>query len=117
MGSEALDWNAFMQGEIKAKTCAPSSLGIVGKTAAGVHMFLIPRSVFAASADGGDTWLEIFSTVLNIADWLCVGIIVFSGVTWMFGNRTKAMELIMGGGAGYLIIRHAVDIRNWLKTL
>lgn len=110
-----LDWNGFMRGEI-VEVGAKSTVSIVAKTASTVHIALMPTAVFAA-APGEETWTEIFTTVLNIADWLCVGVIVFSGVTWMFSNRTKAIEFIMGGSIGYVIVRHAVEIRDWLATL
>jgi len=90
-----------------------NKLAAIGGTA---HTILMPTSVFAATA-GQATFTEVLATVLGIADWLCVGIIIFAGTTWMFGNRTKAVEFITGGAIGYVIIRHAVDIRNWLKTL
>lgn len=111
-----LDWGAFHRGDIVVK----DRKSIVKKTAATVHLALLPKTAFAAiaaEAAGGDTWTEIFVTVLSIADWLCVGIIIYAGITWMFGNRTKAIEFLMGGSIGYLIVRHAVDIRNWLRTL
>lgn len=108
-----LDWNTFMCGE---STQNKRNYAVLAKTALGAHILLIPQRTLAAT--GGDaTWTEIFSTVLNIADWLCVGVFVFAGTTWMFGNRTKALDLILGGSVGYLIIRHAEDIRDWLKTL
>jgi type IV secretory pathway VirB2 component (pilin) len=110
----ALDWNAYMEGKILPKN--HSKMNTARKTAATIHLFLFPKAAFAAVATDS-TWMELLTTVLNIGDWLCVGVIVFAGVTWMFGNRTKALELLMGGSAGYLIIRHAVDIRNWLKTI
>ncbi|MFC5528455.1 TrbC/VirB2 family protein [Cohnella yongneupensis] len=111
----ALNWNEFMAGHI-VPLDHKTKLSIARNTAATVHLFLFPKSIFAATP-ADSSWQEIFDTVLGIADWLCVGIIVFAGVTWMFGNRTKALEFLMGGASGYLIIRHAIDIRNWLKTL
>jgi hypothetical protein len=54
---------------------------------------------------------------MNIVDWLVVGVFVFSGVSWMFGHRSKALELLIGGAAGYILARHAIDIRDFLKTL
>lgn len=112
----ALEWGAFLNGDVVVKR-KPNAGGTVAKTAATIHTALIPQSVFASIGGAEDTWTEIFNTVLNIADWLCVGIIIYAGVTWMFGNRTKAIEFLMGGSVGYIIVRHAVDIRNWLKTL
>lgn len=113
----ALDWSAFYRGDIVVKN-PKNTLKTVVKTAGIVHLALIPKTVFAAVAGAGaDTWSEIFVTVLGISDWLCIGIIIYAGATWMFGNRTKAIEHLMAGGVGYVIIRHAVDIRNWLRTL
>lgn len=112
-----LEWKPFINGEIVKKgagyksSTASKALGII-------PVLLVPRAVFAAAADGGSaTWSEIFTTVLNISDWLCVGIIVYAGATWMFGNRTKAIEHLLGGAIGYIIIRHAEDIRDWLRSL
>lgn len=111
--TETLEWHSFMSGNVVAKEARKST---VVKTAAIVHTALIPKAVYAA-ASTTDTWTEVFLTVLNCVDWLCAGIIVYAGVTWMFGNRTKALEFLMGGSIGYIIVRHALDIRNWLKTL
>ena len=108
-----VDWREFFTED---KPAERRRIHPVVKTASVAHVALMPTSVFAAGA-GDATWTEIFTTVLNIADWLCAGVIVFAGVTWMFGNRTKAIEFIMGGSIGYIIVRHALDIRNWLKTL
>jgi hypothetical protein len=114
--SVTLNWNEFMVGHI-VPLDRHRKLNIARKTAATVHLILFPKEVFAAVPASESSWLEIFNTVLEISDWLCAGIIVYAGVTWMFGNRTKALEFLMGGASGYLIIRHALDIRNWLKTL
>lgn len=111
--TDVLNWNSFVSGSnVHNEITKPIWL----KVATVVHLALIPQPVFAAAA-GEETWSGVFTTVLGIADWLCVGIITYSGITWMFGNRTKAMEFIMGGSIGYIIIRHAVDIKNWLKLL
>jgi type IV secretory pathway VirB2 component (pilin) len=112
-----LEWKPFINGEIVRKGGGHKT-NTVAKAAGIVHVLFLPRAVFAAAADGGSaTWAEIFETVLNISDWLCVGIIIYAGATWMFGNRTKAIEHLLGGAIGYIIIRHAEDIRDWLRSL
>lgn len=114
----ALDWGAFHSGNVVPKIRPPHVPNALTKTAATVHLALMPSTAFASSgAAGSATWSTVFTTVLGISDWLCVGIIVYAGVTWMFGNRTKAIEFLMGGSIGYIIVRHAVDIRNWLRML
>ena len=76
---------------------------------------MAPRQVFAATADA--TFGGVWHAVMNVVDWIAVGVFIFAGVSWMFGHRTKALELIIGGAAGYVLARHAIDIRNFLKTL
>lgn len=78
--------------------------------------------VYASSARGSSVansgaWNEVLTTAMEIADWLCVGVIIFAGAIWMFNNRTKAIEQIIGGSSGYLVIRHAKDIQEWLHTI
>lgn len=115
--TETIDWHAFFN-EDKTKSSGNRTVKVIAKVAGAVHVAMMPHTVFAASVTAGEsTFLEVLATVLGIADWLCVGIIIFAGTTWMFGNRTKAIEFITGGAIGYVIIRHAIDIRNWLKAL
>lgn len=113
-----IEWGAFFEGNVVAKS-PQRFVAILAKTAGAVHVALVPTTTFAAvtGSAGEQTWMEIFETVLNISDWLCVGIIVYSGITWMFANRTKAIEYLMGGSIGYIIIRHSLDIMRWLKGL
>jgi len=113
-GKNEVVTNVTESGAIATGNTTINKLAAIGGTA---HTILMPTSVFAATTAGQATFTEVLATVLGIADWLCVGIIIFAGTTWMFGNRTKAVEFITGGAIGYVIIRHAVDIRNWLKTL
>lgn len=81
----------------------------------GLFAVMAPRTVLAATADA--TFGNVWSAVMNIVDWIVVGVFIFAGVSWMFGHRTKALELIIGGAAGYILARHAIDIRDFLKSL
>jgi type IV secretory pathway VirB2 component (pilin) len=82
----------------------------------GLVLVLVPKSAFAAtSATADQTFGNLWQMVLNIVDWLVVGVFVFAGIAWMFGHRSKALELIIGGAAGYILARHAIDIRDFLK--
>lgn len=62
-------------------------------------------------------WEMLISKILVITDYLMDGVIIFAGISWMFGNRTKAIELLFGAGVGYLIIRHHEDIKNFFALL
>ncbi len=57
----------------------------------------------------------IWPEIINISDWVAIGVIVFVGGMWMFGNRSQAIQRLLDGSIGYLVIRHAPDILHWLK--
>jgi hypothetical protein len=44
-------------------------------------------------------------------------IIIFAGASWGLGNRTKAIEILIGVSCGYILCRHSIDIRNFLKGI
>ncbi|MDP4087129.1 MAG: glycosyltransferase [Bacillota bacterium] len=88
------------------------------KISTGMALVLIPRTALAATETATDhTFNGVWHAVLNCVDWLVVGVLVFSGVAWMFGHREKALELLIGACAGYILARHAIDIRDWLKGI
>lgn len=62
-------------------------------------------------------WANLFSAVLNIADYACVFGIMFCGALWMTGKRSEAIERFIGVGMGYLIIRKAWGIMGFLRSL
>lgn len=134
---ETLDWRAFMAGEIKAKdvrksstkrTKVPRHTTVLKAVKVGTlaPLIVLPtRSKVEASAvvaamaqaSGGAGWDGAYAKALFIADWLAVGVFFFAGAVWTFGNRTKGIELLISGATGYLVMRHAVDLRDWLKTI
>ncbi|MEH7440484.1 glycosyltransferase [Neobacillus drentensis] len=84
----------------------------------GLMLLLVPKSALAATkATADQTFSNLWEAILNLVDWIVVGVFVFAGVAWMFGHRSKALELIIGGSAGYILARHAIDIRDFLKKL
>ncbi len=107
MKTVAIEWDPFFRGQIVPKKT--KKVLMLQSTSTGA-LAMVPASQ-------NKTWTEILNTVLGISDWLCVGVIIFAGATWMFGNRTKAMEMMIGGSAGYLIIRHSKEIQEWLATI
>jgi type IV secretory pathway VirB2 component (pilin) len=116
---ETVKWADFFgkDDEVLTKKTGNPIVNKAAKIGGTAHLLLMPTTAFAAEVAGEATFLNVLATALSIADYLCVGIIIFAGTTWMFGNRTKAIEFITGGAIGYIIIRHAVDIRNWLRAL
>lgn len=108
---QTIDFKSFVRNEKKfdLTTAKIVSLG------ASMGAIMIPRTAAAATATS--VFGSIWPTVLNIVDWICVGVFAFAGISWMFGHRTKALELIIGGAAGYILARHAIDIQVWLSKL
>lgn len=64
-----------------------------------------------------DTFGDIHNTVMTIFDGGVVLIIIFAGASWALGHRSKAIELLIGVCCGYLLARHAIDIRDYLKSI
>jgi len=55
--------------------------------------------------------------VLELSDFLCWAFLAYAGFVWMTGDKTKALERGIGVASGYLIIRKALFIRDFLKSL
>ncbi|MDM5339694.1 hypothetical protein QUF84_21065 [Fictibacillus enclensis] len=81
---------------------------------AAIYVAIAPTIGFAADPD---TFGTLYHTGLKLADWLCVGTLMFGGGMWMLGNRTKALEYVLSTVCGYIVIRHAIDIRDFLARL
>lgn len=60
---------------------------------------------------------NIITAVAQIADYICLIAIMFSGISWMFGNRTRAMEHLLGASLGYIIVRKAHIIQHFLRGI
>ena len=73
----------------------------------------MPINALAAS----DTFIRIRDMFMTGADYLFTFVVIFAGASWMLGNRSKAIELIIGAAAGWLIISHAQDLLAILKTI
>lgn len=97
----------------------PSTAALTAtKVATAVHAAMLPARVMATTvAVDPSGFGGVVKAALDIADWLCVGVIMFAGGSWMFGDRTRAMQHLIGGGVGYIIIRKAYIIQQFLKSL
>lgn len=74
-----------------------------------------PVTAFAATAES--TFKNVYDAVMNIFDAGVVIVIIFAGATWALGHRPKAIELLICASCGYLLARHAIDIRDFLKSI
>jgi len=75
-----------------------------------IPLILYPTIGFAAGP-----FDMLHDEFLKIADILALAVFSFAGASWMFGHRSKGLEMLICGCIGYLIIRHSVDIRDYLK--
>lgn len=115
--NETLDFKSFVNGEKvrKLKNNKAVKYVVYFSQATGLFMLVAPGVASAQSKD--DTFNDLWRAVMGIVDWLAVGVFVFAGTSWMFGHRTKAIELIIGGCCGYLLARHALEIVEFLKGI
>ena len=82
------------------------------KTTALLTPLLVTPTLVSAN-----TFNDIHNTVMNIFDAGVVLVIIFAGASWGLGHRSKAIELLIGACCGYLLARHAIDIRDYLKSI
>lgn len=74
-----------------------------------------PLTGFAATAD--TTFKSVYDAVMNIFNAGVVIVIIFAGAAWTLGHRSKAIELLIVVCCDYLLARHAIDIRDFLKSI
>lgn len=100
----------------KIKTEAPKSKRPFSlKIPAIMAAFLTPTTALAAET--GDTFVKVYNAAMNIVDHGIVLVIIFAGASWALGHRSKGIELLISAAIGYIIIMHAIDIRDFLKEL
>ncbi|MGY3718645.1 glycosyltransferase [Sutcliffiella cohnii] len=92
------------------------------KLAKATTMYFIigtPKLVLASTtaAVGTGAFDDLYQVFMNIFDGGVVLALVICGGTWAFGWRTQAIERIIYIAAGYILARHATDIRDFLKTI
>lgn len=78
---------------------------------------LMPSLVYADSGDVGKTFGNVHTAVLNAVDSGVVLVIIFAGASWMLGQRSRAIEILIGVACGYLIISHSINLRDFLKSI
>ena len=82
------------------------------KSAALSIPFLLTPVVASAS-----TFDDMHRSIMNLFDGGVVLILIFAGGCWALGHRGKAIEITIGVCCGYLLARHAVNIRDYLKGI
>jgi hypothetical protein len=113
MRTQTIPFRSFMAQDYKEK--AVKTISKVVAATGPALILIVPKSVFAAAVDS--TFGNIHSSVMNIFDSGVVLVIIFAGAAWGLGHRTKAIEILIGVCCGYILARHAVDIRDFLKSI
>lgn len=93
-----------------------SDMKVIGRVltaTAPVLITILPKAVAAATLDG--PFGNIHEAIMNGVDAGVVIVIIFAGCCWGIGHRSKAIEILIGVCCGYILARHAVDIRDFLK--
>lgn len=107
--------NDFLNGQYKIKESDLKVIGKVLSATAPALVLIVPKAVGATAIDG--TFGNVHSAIMNAFDAGVVLVIIFSGAAWGLGHRTKALEILIGVCCGYILARHAVDIRDFLKGI
>lgn len=110
----------FMSGEWKLpKASANEGLNRYGRPVFSIDPVTLGSAmatgeVIAASGSGIDS---LYPAIMNLFDAGVVLVIVFAGACWIFNQRSKSLEILIGVCAGFILARHAIDIRDWLKKI
>ncbi|MGE6721062.1 hypothetical protein ACQKGD_27575 [Peribacillus frigoritolerans] len=114
--TEVLEWNSFMKGECKSKSDSKKVIPsiVTGAFLVNKASIVLAATSIAPAADSTGLAKLIFE-ILGIADYIAWGGLIFAGASWMFSNRTVAVERAVGVTAGYLIIRKSWAYVQFLK--
>lgn len=108
----------FLSGDYKKIKKSDSGLKavtkVIGATAPAL-VLIVPKIALASTLDG--TFGRVHGSIMNAFDAGVVLVIIFAGAAWGLGHRAKAIEYLIGVCCGYLVARHAIDIRDFLKGI
>lgn len=117
MRKQTIKFSEFMDGSYKVKKKDKSVVQAVKCLTGAVPplFILVPKIAFAGTVNSA--FGNIHGAVMNGIDAGVVLVFVFAGVSWMLGHRGKAIETLIGASCGFILCRHAIDIRDFLKTI
>lgn len=115
MKTESIKFNDFMSGKYKEPKQELKTISKVLAAAGTSLILIVPKSAAAATVNG--SFGNVHGAIMNIFDAGVVLVIIFAGASWGLGHRGKALEILIGVCCGYILARHAVDIRDFLKGI
>ncbi|KMP32246.1 glycosyltransferase [Bacillus cereus] len=114
--TEVIPFRSFMDGSYKNKDKSDITvLKRVITATSGSLIMILPKAALAATVNS--TFGNVHGAIMNAFDAGTVLVIIFSGASWALGHRTKSLEILIGCCCGYILARHAVDIRDFLKGI
>lgn len=118
--TETIKFSDFMSGEYKRERERDKAVYKRIATATGAYIVIgLPKVALGATATttGSATFDRLYHVIMNIFDGGVVIALIVAGGSWAFGYRTQAIERLVYIACGYLLARHALDIRDFLKTI
>ncbi|HDR7980287.1 TPA: glycosyltransferase [Bacillus cereus] len=113
---EVIPFRSFMDGSYKEKKKSDiTALKRVITATSGSLALILPKAALAATVNS--TFGNVHGAIMNAFDAGVVLVIIFSGASWALGHRTKALEILIGVSCGYILARHSIDIRDFLKGI
>ncbi|PFX35285.1 glycosyltransferase [Bacillus pseudomycoides] len=114
--AQVISFRDFMDGSYKEKRKSNiTTLKKVITATTGSLIMILPKVALAATVN--NTFGNVHGAIMNAFDAGVVLVIIFSGASWALGHRTKSLEILIGVCCGYVLARHAVDIRDFLKGI
>lgn len=124
MKTEVIPFKSFMDGTWNQKPEVHTAWEDIVKLCIGAGAVLaitLPDTAEAAvavMAGGADnTFDKLHKSIMGIFDSGVVLVLIFAGACWCLQHRGRAIELTIGTASGYLLARHAVDIRDFLRGI
>ena len=111
---EAINFKDFMGGKHEEKKDV-KVIGSILAASGAIAVVTLPKIAMAAGLEG--SFGNIHKAIMNAFDAGVVLVIIFAGAAWGFGHRTKAIEILIGVSCGYILARHSIDIRDFLKGI
>lgn len=114
---EVIPFKKFMDGTWNEKEDKHSVVQSVKCLMASVPPVLLLMPKIALGATVSSSFGNIHGVLMNGIDAGTVLVILFCGCSWILGHRGKAIEGLLSLSCGYILCRHAVDIRDFLQTI
>ncbi|UGB31725.1 glycosyltransferase [Metabacillus sp. B2-18] len=115
---QTINFKEFVNGQYKQKQNRNKALYMTIITATGAYLTIgLPKGALAATEASSGAFDRLYEAAMRLFDGAVVVMIVICGAMWGFGHRSQAIERLIGVGAGYILARHAHDIKDFFKSI